>query len=66
MMRFCSLPTAVLAFAGAVQSPAVEKRDLLSDLQNQALENLKAAEKNGTLEKSGGCSILTATVRKDW
>jgi tyrosinase len=65
-MRFSCLPTTVLAFAGAVQSLAVEKRDLLSDLQNQALENLKAAEKNGTLEKRAGCSILTATVRKDW
>ena len=42
-MRLSSLPTALLAFAGAAQSLAVEKRDLLSDLQNQALENLKAA-----------------------
>jgi tyrosinase len=65
-MRLSSLPTALLAFAGAAQSLAVEKRDLLSDLQNQALENLKAAEKNGTLERRGSCSILNASVRKDW
>ncbi|KAI4626617.1 hypothetical protein J4E83_003769 [Alternaria metachromatica] len=65
-MRLSGLPTALLAFAGAAQSLAVEKRDLLSDLQNQALENLKAAEKNGTLEKRGSCSIFNASVRKDW
>ncbi|CAN9439131.1 unnamed protein product [Alternaria alternata] len=65
-MRFHDFPTAVLALAGTVQSLVIEKRDLLSDLQNRALENLKAAEKNGTLERVGECSISTATVRKDW
>ncbi|KAI4948928.1 hypothetical protein J4E91_005390 [Alternaria rosae] len=65
-MRLSSLSTALLAFASAAQSLAVERRDLLSDLQNQALENLKAAEKNGTLEKRGSCSIFNASVRKDW
>jgi tyrosinase len=65
-MRFRDFPTAVLALAGTVQSLVIEKRDLLSDLQNRALENLKAAEKNGTLERRGECSIFTATVRKDW
>jgi tyrosinase len=65
-MRFHDFPTAVLALAGTVQSLVIEKRDLLSDLQNRDLENLKAAEKNGTLERTGECSISTATVRKDW
>jgi tyrosinase len=65
-MRLFGFPTAVLALAGAVQSAAVEKRDLLADLQDQTMENLKAAEANGTLEKRGSCNIFNAAVRRDW
>ena len=65
-MRFIGLQTAILALASIAQSAAVEKRDLLSDLQSQAMENLKAAEKNGTLEKRGGCTIANASIRRDW
>ncbi|KAJ4364847.1 hypothetical protein N0V95_000596 [Ascochyta clinopodiicola] len=65
-MRVFGLPTAVLALAGVVQSAAVEKRDLLADLQEQTMKNLKAAEANGTLEKRGSCNIFNAAVRRDW
>jgi tyrosinase len=65
-MRLSGFPAAVLALAGVVQSAAIEKRDLLSDLQNQAIENLKAAEANGTLTKRGDCKISNASVRRDW
>jgi tyrosinase len=65
-MRLFGFPTAVLALAGVVQSAAVEKRDLLTYLQAQTMENLKAAEANGTLEKRGSCNIFHAAVRRDW
>jgi hypothetical protein len=65
-MRLFGFPAAVLALAGAVQSVALEKLDLLTDLQEQVMENLKAAEANGTLEKRGPCNIFNAAVRRDW
>jgi tyrosinase len=65
-MRLSGFPAAVLALAGVAQSAVIEKRDLLSDLQNQAIENLKAAEANGTLAKRAGCNIANASIRRDW
>jgi hypothetical protein len=65
-MRLFGFPTAVLALTGVVKSVAVEKRDLLTDLQDQTMENLKAAEANGTLGKRGSCNIFNAAVRRDW
>lgn len=65
-MRFSVLPTAVLALSGLAQSAAVQKRDLLQDLQNQAIEALKEVESNGTVSKRAECSIFNASVRKDW
>ncbi|KAH8624226.1 hypothetical protein IG631_20965 [Alternaria alternata] len=65
-MRFCSLPTAILALASLVESAALQPRDLLQDLQDQALAALKEAERNGTLERRAGCNISTAPVRRNW
>jgi tyrosinase len=65
-MRFSALPAAILALASVVQSAAVEKRDLLQDLQDQAIAALKEAESNGTLEKRGSCTIANAAIRRDW
>ena len=65
-MRLVSLPTAILALASIAQSAVIEKRDLLADLQSQAIENLKEAEKNGALQKRGSCTIANASVRRDW
>lgn len=61
---------ASLVFASAVQGIALEKRDLLNDLQAKAFENLKSVEQEqqdgNPLEKRRGCSIFNAAVRKDW
>jgi hypothetical protein len=38
---------------------------LLQDLQDQALQNLKEVESNGTLTKTS-CSLSNAGVRQDW
>jgi tyrosinase len=65
-MRVSGLPAAILALVSVVQSVALEKRDLLQDLQDQALTALREAEANGTLAKRGGCSLSKATVRRDW
>lgn len=65
-MRIFGFPTVILVLAGVAQAAAVEKRDLLTDLQDQTMENLKAAEANGTLERRGSCNILNAAVRRDW
>lgn len=67
-MRLSTLSAALVAVTGVVQAVAVEKRDLLADLQSQALGNLEEAEAeaNATVAKRNGCSIFNARVRKDW
>ena len=65
-MRFSALPAAILALTSVVQSAAVEKRDLLQDLQDQAIAALKEAECNGTLEERRSCTIANAAIRRDW
>jgi tyrosinase len=65
-MRFCSLPAAILALASLVESAALQPRDLLQDLQDQALAVLKEAETNGTLERRANCNIFNAPVRRNW
>lgn len=64
-MRLFGIPIALTALAAVVQSAALEKRDLLQDLQDQAIEALKAAESNGIITKRAECSIFNAGVRKD-
>jgi len=64
-MRFHDLPTAFLALAGVVQSAALDKRDLLQDLQDQAIEALKGQESSGAVVRRS-CSLSSASVRKDW
>lgn len=65
-MRFFGVPTAVLALAGVVQSAALQPRDLLQDLQDQAIAALKEAEANGTVGKRSSCSVFNAPARKNW
>ncbi|KAF2999498.1 hypothetical protein E8E13_008840 [Curvularia kusanoi] len=64
-MRFFTLSAAVAALAALSEAAALQPRDLLQDLQNQALDNLKEAESNGTLTKRS-CSVFNAGVRRDW
>lgn len=54
-----------LRTAAAVTSTnPVQKRDVLADLQNQAIAALQNATHNGVVEKS--CNTSTAIVRKEW
>jgi tyrosinase len=65
-MRFCGVSAIVLALTSVASSAALMPRDdLLADLQNKAMEALKEAEANGTLEKRS-CSLSTAYARRDW
>ncbi|KAH7083569.1 hypothetical protein FB567DRAFT_87419 [Paraphoma chrysanthemicola] len=57
--------SAVLALVCIGESAVLQSRDLLQDLQNQAIEALKAAEANGALERRS-CSISNAGIRRDW
>ncbi|TID03838.1 Tyrosinase ustQ [Colletotrichum higginsianum] len=62
------LGLSAVASAAPLDTPleARDAGDILADLQAQALENLKAAEANGTLSKRGGCNLFNAQVRRDW
>jgi tyrosinase len=64
-MHLASFSSAVLALTSTVYAAALQPRDLLQDLQDQALQNLKEAEANGTVAK-GNCSLANATIRQDW
>jgi tyrosinase len=64
-MYFPSISAAVLALASIAQAAVLQPRDLLQDLQNQALQTLKEAESNGTLTKRS-CSLSSAGIRRDW
>lgn len=65
-MRFCEISAIALALTSVALSAAVIPRDdLLTDLQNQAMEALKQAEANSTLAKRS-CSLSNAHVRRDW
>jgi tyrosinase len=64
-MHLPSLSAVVLALASTIQGAALQPRDLLQDLQNQAMQNLKDAETNGTLSKRS-CTLRNAVVRRDW
>jgi tyrosinase len=64
-MHLPSLSAVVLALAGTIQAAALQPRDLLQDLQDQAMKNLEEAEANGTLEKRS-CTLKNAGVRQDW
>lgn len=65
-MRFLGFPTAVLALASVVESAALQRRDVIQDLQDQAIAALKEAETNGTLGRRSSCSIFNAPVRRNW
>ncbi|EUC29314.1 hypothetical protein COCCADRAFT_40308 [Bipolaris zeicola 26-R-13] len=65
-MRFLGFPTAVLALASVVESAALQRRDVIQDLQNQAIAALKEAETNGSLERRSSCSVFNAPVRRNW
>ncbi|KAH7067656.1 hypothetical protein BKA63DRAFT_479709 [Paraphoma chrysanthemicola] len=64
-MRFLVLSTQLLAAINTACCATLQQRDLLQDLQNQAIEALKAAESNGTLDRRS-CGIANASVRRDW
>jgi tyrosinase len=65
-MWLSALSTTFFALTCVIQSIALETRDLLQDLQDQALQALAEAESNGTIAKRAGCSILSAAIRKGW
>jgi tyrosinase len=64
-MHFSALVTCGLYLvSGLASASPVEKRDVLDDLQNQAIAALQNATDNGLAKKS--CSIFNAKVRKEW
>ncbi|KAJ5064834.1 hypothetical protein J3E74DRAFT_461510 [Bipolaris maydis] len=65
-MRFLGVPIAVLALASVVESAALQRRDVIQDLQDQAIAALKEAETNGNLERRSSCSVFNAPVRRNW
>jgi tyrosinase len=64
-MYLSGISAAVLALSGITQAAVLQPRDLLQDLQNQALQNLKEAELSGILAKRS-CSLSNAGIRQDW
>jgi tyrosinase len=64
-MHFTIVSAAILALASFAQAAALQPRDLLQDLQNQALANLKAAESSNPIAKRS-CSVFNASARRDW
>ncbi|KAH4022428.1 hypothetical protein HBI09_169210 [Parastagonospora nodorum] len=64
-MHICNIPLAIAALASIAQGAVLQPRDLLQNLQDQALQNLKEAQSNGSIAKRS-CSLSTAAVRRDW
>ncbi|KAG9197767.1 hypothetical protein G6514_001047 [Epicoccum nigrum] len=64
-MLLFNLSAVVAALAALSNAAALQPRDLLEDLQNTALENLKQEESNSTITKRS-CSVFNAGVRRDW
>jgi tyrosinase len=60
-MWFSHVSVAILAVAGVAQSAALQKRDLLKDLQDQAIDALKKAQSEGA-----SCNLSNASVRRNW
>jgi tyrosinase len=65
-MRSSFFTTAYLSLACVVQSAAVEKRDLLQDLQSRAIEALKEQRSNGITSNGTGCTLENSATRQDW
>lgn len=65
-MRSSTLLTTCAALLGVAHAAAVEKRDLLQDLQSQAMEALKIAESGSVATRGARCTLENASVRKDW
>ncbi|KAI1849818.1 hypothetical protein JX265_012284 [Neoarthrinium moseri] len=64
-MHFTSLAVfGLCATSALVSATPLQTRDVLEDLQNQALAALRDATDNGLAKKS--CSIFNAKIRKDW
>ncbi|OLN87556.1 Grixazone synthase 1 [Colletotrichum chlorophyti] len=59
----------VAAAAGLLSAPVlaspIEPRDVLADLQEQAMAALRDAE-SGSVSKRGSCNLFNARVRRDW
>jgi tyrosinase len=65
-MRFSEISAIALTLVSVASSAALLPRnDLLTDLQNQAMEALKQAEASGTIEKRS-CSLSNAYARRNW
>ncbi|KAF2743180.1 Di-copper centre-containing protein [Sporormia fimetaria CBS 119925] len=64
-MYIHSISAAALALVSLTQAAALQARDLLQDLQDQALQNLQDAESNSAVTKRS-CSVFNAEVRRDW
>jgi tyrosinase len=63
-MRCLYITTTIVALVGTGQSAVLQKRDLLQDLQKQALNALKEAERKSPNKTA--CSIANAEIRQDW
>lgn len=64
-MHLPDIAAVVLALTSIAQAAAVQPRDLLQGLQNQALQNLKEAEADDTLAKRS-YSLSNTGTRRDW
>lgn len=64
-MLLFNLSAVVAALAALSNAAALQPRDLLEDLQNAALANLKQEESNSTITKRS-CSVFNSGVRRDW
>lgn len=52
------------ATSALVSANPVQKRDVLEDVQKQAIAALQNATDNGLAKKS--CNIFNAKIRKEW
>lgn len=64
-MHLIPASSVILAFVSLAQAAARQPRDLLQDLQNQAIANLKEVELNSNAAKRS-CSVFNASARRDW
>lgn len=67
-MLFASIATAVIGLLGTpVAASPIESRDVLADLQVQAMDALKLREaESGSVNKLGSCNLFNARYRRDW
>lgn len=64
-MHILTISFLVGALASIAQGAVLQSWDLLQNLQDQALQNLRETQSNSSIAKRGR-SLSTAAVRRDW